>query len=70
MHRLVWSEHAREPPPRGPCNGGRAEAQGQGALAVRGRDLPLAAGEGGGAHFLHEHPMTAGSWGEDCVKRL
>eukprot|EP00969_Alexandrium_andersonii_P231886 10240146-Alexandrium_andersonii.AAC.1 len=23
-----------------------------------------------GAHFLHEHPMTAGSWDEDCVKRL
>eukprot|EP00969_Alexandrium_andersonii_P173050 7649170-Alexandrium_andersonii.AAC.1 len=23
-----------------------------------------------GAHFLHEHPMTAGSWGEDCAQRL
>eukprot|EP00969_Alexandrium_andersonii_P144103 6372536-Alexandrium_andersonii.AAC.1 len=24
-----------------------------------------------GAHFLHEHhPMTAGSWDEDCVQRL
>eukprot|EP00969_Alexandrium_andersonii_P315295 13929658-Alexandrium_andersonii.AAC.1 len=23
-----------------------------------------------GARFLHEHPMTAGSWGEDCAKRL
>eukprot|EP00969_Alexandrium_andersonii_P141442 6254647-Alexandrium_andersonii.AAC.1 len=46
MHRLVRSEHACEPPARGPCNGGRAEADGQGALAVHGRDLPLAAGEG------------------------
>eukprot|EP00969_Alexandrium_andersonii_P195313 8629149-Alexandrium_andersonii.AAC.1 len=23
-----------------------------------------------GAHFLHEHPMTASSWDEDCVKHL
>eukprot|EP00969_Alexandrium_andersonii_P108408 4782566-Alexandrium_andersonii.AAC.1 len=23
-----------------------------------------------GAHFLHEHPMTAGSWNEGCVQHL
>eukprot|EP00969_Alexandrium_andersonii_P085326 3762499-Alexandrium_andersonii.AAC.1 len=23
-----------------------------------------------GARFLHERPMAAGSWDEDCVKRL
>eukprot|EP00969_Alexandrium_andersonii_P061165 2696144-Alexandrium_andersonii.AAC.1 len=23
-----------------------------------------------GARFLHEHPTTAGSWDEDCVKHL
>eukprot|EP00969_Alexandrium_andersonii_P254891 11267547-Alexandrium_andersonii.AAC.1 len=23
-----------------------------------------------GAHFLREHPMSAGSWDEDCVQRL
>eukprot|EP00969_Alexandrium_andersonii_P256189 11325667-Alexandrium_andersonii.AAC.1 len=23
-----------------------------------------------GAHFLHEHPQAARSWGEDCVNRL
>eukprot|EP00969_Alexandrium_andersonii_P100374 4427932-Alexandrium_andersonii.AAC.1 len=25
---------------------------------------------GRGARFLHGHPMTTGSWDEDCVKRL
>eukprot|EP00969_Alexandrium_andersonii_P089874 3968611-Alexandrium_andersonii.AAC.1 len=23
-----------------------------------------------GARFLHEHPMTVGSWNEDCAKHL
>eukprot|EP00969_Alexandrium_andersonii_P058303 2567817-Alexandrium_andersonii.AAC.1 len=23
-----------------------------------------------GTHFLHEHPVTTGSWDEDCVQRL
>eukprot|EP00969_Alexandrium_andersonii_P199763 8823062-Alexandrium_andersonii.AAC.1 len=23
-----------------------------------------------GARLLHEHPMTAGSWDEDCVRHL
>eukprot|EP00969_Alexandrium_andersonii_P255172 11279550-Alexandrium_andersonii.AAC.1 len=23
-----------------------------------------------GAHFLHEHPMTTGSWDEGCAKHL
>eukprot|EP00969_Alexandrium_andersonii_P123591 5461846-Alexandrium_andersonii.AAC.1 len=23
-----------------------------------------------GSRFLHEHPMAAGSWDEDCVQRL
>eukprot|EP00969_Alexandrium_andersonii_P371385 15479390-Alexandrium_andersonii.AAC.1 len=43
---MVRPEHVRQPPSRGPGSGGRREEEGQGALGVRGRGLPLAAGAG------------------------